>query len=386
MTDNAIQFLRQHDAEAPRQPFFCFVSYTAPHWPLHALPDDIAKYKGHYSQGYDATRRTRIERMRQMGLIDSNWQPAPTVGRWDDPTVGHWEDIKDRDWEERCMEVYAAQVDRLDQGVGRIIAELERMGRLDNTVVFFLQDNGACAETMWRKPYLLPREPRPMAPDELQRLLSPPLMQTRGGVAVRSGQGVMPGPAESFVVYGVSWANVSNTPFRKYKHWVHEGGISTPLIVHWPRGIPAARDGQFVRDPAHIIDIMATCVDLAGATYPPPAAPGDQRPAPTALAGVSLRPTFDGKPLARSEPLFWEHEGTRALREGRWKLVAQGPAEPWELYDMVADRTEQRDLAAAQPQRVHTLATQWEAWARSHHVLPWVWEPHYGATIGSKTR
>jgi arylsulfatase A-like enzyme len=385
LTDNAIAFLRQHQNEAADRPFFLYVSYTAPHWPLHALPEDIAKYSGRYRQGYDAIRRARIERMQQLGLIDRSWQPARTIGRWDDPNVGRWEHIPDRAWEERCMEVYAAQIDRMDQGIGRLVAELERLGRRDNTLILYLQDNGACAESMWRKPYLLPREPRPLGADELQRKISPPLMQTREGTPVRSGPGVMPGPADSYVTYGEAWANVSNTPYREYKHWVHEGGIATPLIVHWPLGIPAERRGQLVHDPGHVIDIMATCVDVAGAAYP--SAHDDSRRDPAApLAGTSLRPAFTGGTLTRSEPLFWEHEGSRAIRDGRWKLVAKGPADGWELYDLAADRTEQRDLAAAEPQRVQTLAAQWETWAREHRVLPWIWEPHYGATIGSSTR
>lgn len=395
VTDNALAFLGQHAGESADRPFLILVSYTAPHWPLHAPTEDVAKYAGKYAQGYDRTRRARLERMRQLGLIDANWQPAVTVGRWDDPNVGRWEDIKDRSWEERCMEVYAAQIDRMDQGVGRILAEIERHGWRDNTLVLFLQDNGACAEPMWRRMYPVPREPRPMAPDELQRKLSPPLMQTRGGVAVRSGAAVMPGPADTYVTYGESWANVSNTPYRGYKHWVHEGGIASPLIVRWPRGIDPARHGQLVHDPAHVVDIMATSVDVAGASYPPSAAenvpgagaaPGAAAAAPTPLAGISLRPVFEGRSLERGAPLFWEHEGARAIRDGRWKLVARGPADPWELYDLVADRTEQRDLAAAQPERVQTLASQWETWARTHHVLPWIWEPYYGATIGTTTR
>ena len=386
ITENALQFLRQHQETTPEQPFFLYLAYTAPHWPLHALPEDIARYDGRYSQGYDATRRARVERLRELGLLDGSWKPAPTIGRWDDPNVGRWEDIRDRRWEERCMEVYAAQIDRMDQGIGRVVQELQRLGRYENTIFFYLHDNGACAETMWRRPYRVPHEPQPFGPDDLQRKLSPPLMQTRSGVPVRSGQAVMPGPAESYVTYGEAWANVSNTPFRDYKHWVHEGGIATPLIVHWPAGIEASRHGSLIQEPGHVIDIMATVVDLSGARYEAATIQraGEEPPAP--LAGVSLQPGWRGEPLARTEPLFWEHEGCRAVRQGRWKLVARGAGEPWELFDMETDRTEQHDLAILEPERVREMAQQWENWARTHRVVPWIWEPAFGATIGERLR
>lgn len=264
------------------------------------------------------------------------------------------------------MEVYAAMIDNMDQGIGRVLAELKRIGQFDNTVILYLNDNGACAETMGRKP--LPEPPadelKPMPPDMLQDRIRLP-MQTRDGRPVRSGGGVMPGPADSYIAYGLAWANVSNTPFREYKHWVHEGGISTPLIVHWPQGIAPQRRGQLEPQPGHLIDIMATCVDLARAKYPRKFHGQAIPPIP----GVSLRPALAGKPLKRTEPLFWEHEGNRAVREGRWKLVAKED-QPWELYDMERDRTEMHDLAAQQPDRVKAMAAQWDAWAARANVLP----------------
>jgi arylsulfatase len=174
----------------------------------------------------------------------------------------------------------------------------------------------------------------------------------------------MPGGPDTYIAYGLSWANASNTPFRLYKHWVHEGGISTPLIAHWPAGIPAARRGAIEHQPGHLVDVMATCVDVAGAPYPTQAPPPE---------GASLRAAFEGRPLGRTSPLFWEHEGNRAVRDGRWKLVAKGPQGPWELYDIELDRCERRDLAAAQPERVRAMAAQWEAWAKRCDVLPWPW-------------
>jgi arylsulfatase A-like enzyme len=218
-----------------------------------------------------------------------------------------------------------------------VVAELKQEGQLDNTLVFFLQDNGACAENMGRE---APKKPyrtdlKPMKPDDLQPKIWPP-MQTRDGRPVRTGPEAMPGPADTYVAYGKSWANVSDTPFREYKHWVHEGGIATPLIVHWPNGIPHKREGRTEAAPGHIVDLMATCVDVANANYPREQNGQSINP----LAGVSLRPALQGRSLHRAAPLYWEHEGNRALREGKWKIVAKGPGGAWELYDMEADRTE----------------------------------------------
>jgi arylsulfatase len=198
--------------------------------------------------------------------------------------------------------------------------------------------------------------------------------QTRDGFPMRQGYGVMPGAADTYVAYGEGWANVSNTPFREFKHWVHEGGISSPLVAHWPAGIPASRRNALERQPAHLIDLMATCIDLAGATYPLQRASENLHP----LAGVSLRPAFSGQSVVRKEPIFFEHEGNRAVRDDPWKLVAKGPAGAWELYDMAADRTETHNLAATETARVQTMVAQWEAWARRTDVLPWIWNPPYG--------
>jgi arylsulfatase A-like enzyme len=338
---------------------------------MHAKAEDIAKYKGKYDAGYDAVRRGRIERLKQMGLIKSRWTPAPTAG--------DWANAPDKNWEIRCMEVYAAMVDCLNQGIGRVVSELKNEGQLDNTLVFFLQDNGACAENMGR---LAPKEPyptdlKPMRPDELQPKIWPP-MQTRDGKPVRTGPEAMPGPADTYVAYGKSWANVSNTPFREYKHWVHEGGISTPLIVHWPKGIPRNRQGRTEAAPGHVVDLMATCVDVANANYPRDHNGQSIHP----LAGVSLQPAFQGRSLQRAAPLYWEHEGNRALREGKWKIVAKSPAGAWELYDMEADRTESRDLAAQHPDRIRQMIARWETWATQNEVLPWIWKPAYRQAAG----
>jgi len=337
---------------------------------MHAKAADIAKYKGRYDAGYDAIRAARLERARKLGVVDSRWAMAPQKG-------GAWADVKDREFELRCMEVFAAMVDTMDQGVGRIVAELKRQGQFDRTLILYMQDNGGCAETMGRGPNgAVARPARPTLPPIAATTLrsdSPPT-QTRDGFPVRQGYGVLPGPVDTYVAYGEAWANVSNTPFREYKHWVHEGGISTPLIAHWPAGIPAARRNALEAQPGHLVDIMATCVEVTGATYPRNKDGESIQP----LEGVSLRPAFAGQPVGRKEPIFFEHEGNRAVRDGNWKLVAKGPTGAWELYDMAADRTELHDLAVQHPERVQAMVKQWEAWAHRANVLPWMWKPAYG--------
>ena len=231
ITDNAIQFLDDHYQESETDPFFMYVSYTAAHWPMHALPEDIKKYEGEYDHGYDFIRTRRFERMKQLGILDEDARMSPAAG--------NWAQAPHKEWEIKCMEVYAAMVDRMDQGIGKLLQSLETKGALENTLILFLEDNGGCAEGFgrgenvnenWLKAI---KDRTPMAEDELQPTLWPP-MKTRDGKPVQGGPSVMPGPADTYIAYGRNWANVSNTPFREYKHWVHEGGISTPLIVHWP--------------------------------------------------------------------------------------------------------------------------------------------------------
>lgn len=371
INDHAARFVSEHARDHDDQPFFMYVAHTAPHWPMHAKESDIAKYEGKYDSGYDAIRAKRMEKMEQLGLLDASWQLTPQDG-------GAWSGVENREFEIRCMEVYAAMIDCLDQGIGRLVAELKRTGQWDNTVILFLQDNGGCAENMGRgrKGTSGPRAEKPPLPplpaDYLQRDMIP--KQTRDGYPMRQGYGVLPGAADTYHGYGRAWANVSNTPFREYKHWVHEGGISTPLIAHWPAGIPATRRSALEPQPSHLIDVMATCVDLAGAKYP--ATRDGQAVYP--LEGVSLRPAFAAESLERKEPIYFEHEGNRAVRDGRWKLVAKGASGAWELYDMAADRTEMNNLAEQQPERTQAMVAQWEAWAHRAHVLPWIWKPAYG--------
>jgi arylsulfatase A-like enzyme len=364
ISDNAVRYIGDHVRSNGDKPFFMYVAYTAAHWPMHAPPEAVAEYHGRYDGGYEPIRQARFERLKELGLIDR----AVTLS----PSPQTWESVANKAWEARCMEVYAAMIDRMDDGIGRIVATLEKEALLDNTLILFLQDNGGCAEPMGRedKPEWHLPDLRPMGPEELQPKIWPP-MQTRDGRAVLGGPKVMPGGPESYVAYGENWANVSNTPFREYKHWNHEGGISTPLIAHWPKGI--ARRGQIERQPGHLIDIMATCVEIAGAKYPSTFNGETIRP----MEGVSLRPAFSGGRLER-DAIYWEHEGNRAIRMGKWKLVAKGPGGRWELYDMDADRSEMHDLIAQQPERAADMIGKWEAWARRTDVLPWIWKPAYG--------
>ena len=360
ITDQTIRFIREHARDHATQPFMAYVAYTAAHWPMQARESDIAKYKGRYDSGYGPIAAARWERQKKLGVVDAAWGLPPPAE--------DWSKVKNPAFEARCMEVYAAMVEVMDQGIGRIVSELKAQGQLDNTIIFFLQDNGGCAEPKGRDTEYMPRAERPTLPvvDKNVAFYGNEPSQTRDGWPMRTGYGVMPGPADTFIAYGRGWANVSNTPFREYKHWDEEGGISTPLIVHWPAGIPAARRGRLEPQPGHVIDLMATCVDLGGAKYPAQFNGGAILP----LEGVTLRPALAGDPLARTEPIFWEHEGNRAVRDGKWKLVTKFP-EGWKLFDIEADRTEQHDLAAREPARAARLAAQWDAWAKRVGVQPW---------------
>jgi arylsulfatase len=359
ITDNAVKFVNEHRREHGGQPFFLYMAYTAAHWPMQAKEQDIAKYKGVYDRGYEPIRLARFARSKQLGVINADWKLSPMFG--------DWPKVKDQPWEARCMEVYAAMIDCMDQGIGRLVSALKESGQFDNTLLFFLQDNGGCAETIGRLPAAAANNGKTypaIAPGELRQDIIP--KQVRDGRPIRGGPGVMPGGEDTYIAYGEAWANVSNTPFRLYKHWEHEGGISTPLIAHWPAGIPAERRNALEPQPGHLIDLMATCVDLGGAHYPAAVNGTPIQP----LEGVSLRPALAGKSLGRTQPIFWEHEGNRAIRDGKWKLVSKYPGK-WELYDMEADRTELNDLSPAHPEKVAELKGKWETWSQRVGVQPW---------------
>jgi arylsulfatase len=373
ISDHAVRFIDEHfnkPRAEPIKPFFMYVAYTAAHWPMHALEKDIAKYKGKYDQGYGPIREARARRVKTLCLVDPNWKLSPQAGKWD--TFEH------KQWEATCMEVYAAMIDNMDQGIGRIVETLRKNGQFDNTLILFLQDNGGCQEGVGRGGNLK-RPVKPSLPTiakDTIRLDGIP-KQNRAGVPTLKGPNIMPGPEDTYIAYGINWANVSNTPFREYKHFVHEGGISTPLIAHWPAKIK--RHGELEHQPGHLIDVMATCVDVSGAKYPKDVLttrPGVEPDRPIGhlheikpMAGVSLVPAFNGKSLDRKNPIFWEHEGNRAVRDGKWKLVAK-ENKPWELYDMERDRTETNNLAEKQPKLVQQLAAKWDGYATRANVLP----------------
>ncbi len=343
LTDWAVKFIDKYGKDG--KPFFLYVAYTAPHWPLHALPADIARYKDTYKVGWDRIRRDRYRRLVDLGILSED---RAVLSARIHPEQ-RWAENPDKEWDARAMAVHAAMVDRLDQGVGRIIAKLKKMGQLDNTLILFLSDNGAS-----------PEQPQNMRPgfDRPSNLRDgTPVIYTRD-------KKVLPGPENTYAGIGPMWANASNTPFRYWKKEEFEGGIATPLIAYWPRGIKL-QPGSITHQPGHVIDIMATAVELAGARYP--ATYQGRRIIP--LEGKSLAPIFRGKKHAGHEALFWEHFGARAVRQGDWKLVSLANR-PWELYNLAEDRSETRDLIQQFPERAKQLETLWEAWAKRAHVVP----------------
>ena len=364
ISDYSVEYIKDHKAEKGDTPFFMYVAYTAAHWPLHALPEDIARYKGVYDKGYDHIRKKRVEKLKQLGFINKDWELSPTVE--------NWENVRDKAWETRNMEAYAAMIDRMDQGIGKIISELKKNGEFDNTIIMFLQDNGGCAEGYGRgsakAPY--PSDLKPMGINELQTKTLPP-MQTRDGRPVRAGRDNMAGPDDSYCGYGRGWANVSNTPFREYKHYVHEGGISTPFIVSWPQGIDKNLYGNLIHTPAHIIDIMATCVDITESDYP--TTKDDQIITP--MEGNSLYSIFKGGQIQNNRPLFFEHHLNSAMRQGKWKLVRKGNTRTkevfdWELYNMENDRTEMNNVIKENPELAHDMIEAYKHWEKRVYVTP----------------
>ncbi len=329
-TDHAIEFI--DGVKSDDQPFFLYLAYNAPHWPLNAPKEDIDKYRGRYDDGWQTLREERYQRMKQMGLVEENWP----LSAQDSPD---WDTLSQevRDEMSLRMSIYAAQVDRMDQNIGRLTQFLQETGELDNTIIVFLNDNGACAE---------------------------------GGTFGGGPADILETKKGYWLTYGQSWANASNTPYREYKHYVHEGGISTPMIVHWPKGIEKSKNGSLVKDYAFLPDIMATFKDLANADY---ALEKDGQNVPT-LAGKSLGPLLVADVAMDARPIFWEHEGNKALRLGNLKLVSKwnnsGP-QTWELYDVVKDRTEQNDLSDQMSEKKEEMIALWQNWADTHQVEPW---------------
>lgn len=328
LTDWGLRFI--DEALAVKQPFFYYLPHSSVHFPLQVPQADIDRYRGKYLVGWDSLREERHQRQIEMGLVDPNWPMAPLP-----PDVPPWDSLSDeqKDRFDLIMAIYAAMIDRLDRSIGTLVEGLKSRGVLDQTLIAILFDNGGNAES-----------------------------GPRGRL-----KGKNPGGPGSTVFLGQCWATLSNTPFRRYKHFTHEGGISTPLIVHWPAGISSDHNGQLRTEPAHLIDLMPTFVEVSGAEYPTQYNGHSIQP----MEGVSLVPVLAGKKINRDEPIFFEHEGNRAVRDGKWKLVLKHKG-PWELYDVQDDRTEQNDLIDDQPDIAQKLIAQWEAWAARSDVDPWV--------------
>jgi len=333
-TDYALKFL---DEKQPgEQPFYLYLAYNAPHFPLQAFQEDIDKYRGKYMKGWDQVRLDRYQRQIELGITDPEWDLPPRddgAAGWHDP-IPRWEDVDDKELWDLKMASYAAQIDRMDQNIGRVLDRLEERGELENTVIFFLSDNGGCAE------------------DWINR---------------RNPEGVKPGDRNSMIAYGLPWAQVSNTPFRLYKRWVHEGGIATPFIAHWPEGI--SNPGTMSKEVGHVMDVMSTCIDLANADYPSSYNGNTITP----MEGKSLVPVLKEGQRKGHDSLGWEHEGNRAFRKGNLKISWRDRYHKadWELYDLRADRTEMHDLSRKYPEKRKELISDYEAWADRVGVIEW---------------
>jgi arylsulfatase len=346
VADHAVKYLKEHAQKYAGQPFFSYVAFTSPHFPLQALPEDIAKYKDRYRAGWEVMRAERYTRQKEMGIantelsaVERNVGPPydfpADIAKLGPGEVNRplpWNELtsEQREFQSTKMAIHAAMVDRMDHEIGRVIDQLKVMGAFDNTIIFFASDNGASAEIMVRD---LGHDPT--AP---------------------------PGSATTHLCLGPGFSNACNTPFRRHKTWVHEGGISTPLVVHWPKGI-AAR-GELRTNPAHFVDIMPTVLELAGVKKPDT---WQGEPIPAA-PGKSLVPVFAKDGSVTHESLWWLHEGNRAIRVGNWKLVAAN-GDPWELYDLTTDRAEQHNLAAQHPDKVKELSEAWEKQTKEYSDL-----------------
>ena len=328
ITDFAVKAIEEQKSSG--KPFFLYVTYTAPHWPLQAMQEDIKKYKGKYRKGWDAIREKRYKKQIANGIIKPTWKLSARYEK-----VLNWQSLSETEkenWDAR-MAIYAAMVDRMDKGVGEIVEALKKTGKEENTIILFLSDNGGSA-------------------DEVQKLKT---------VIKKNGQ---PGSAASIDSYDPSWGNVSNTPFRLFKKNMHEGGISTPFIAYYPG---FAKAGTINNSTAHIIDIMPTCLELAGAKYPVYYNENKLTP----LEGISLAGIIKSGAGIGNDTLYWEHEGNKAIRAGKWKLVYEAEYGNWELYDMEKDRTETTNLSASYPALVTKLLNAYQKWEKKVGVVDW---------------
>lgn len=341
IADHSIKVLKEHARQFSDQPFFQYLCFTAPHFPLHALPEDIARYRNRYLAGWDVLRSERFARQRELGLINCDLAPRleNSAPRWN-PTeavlhekvgpgeIGRavaWNDLTEeqRLFQAEKMAIHAAMVDRMDREIGRVIDQLREMKVLDNTLIMFVSDNGASAEQIIRGDGHDPKAPL--------------------------------GSGRSYLGLGPGWSTMSNSPFRMHKSWVHEGGISSPLIVHWPEGI--TEKGTLRHTPAHLVDLVPTVLEVTGAKRPET---WNGKPVP-APPGASLIPAFAQDVTVPHEYLWWFHEGNRAVRVGDWKIVSWGVEGAWELFDLKADRSETRNLAMQFPEKLSELQKLWEA-------------------------
>ena len=324
-TEEGLRFI--DEALTAKKPFFLYLAHIAPHFPLQAPAEDVARWRGKYMVGWDKLREARYQRQLEMGLIDKTWPLSKRPAE-----VKPWDELapEQKDRFDKMMAAYAAVIERLDRSVGTLVDGLKKRGVLDNTLLLFISDNGGNGE---------------------------------GGVDGRF-EGTGSGP-ESTIWIGLSWATLANTPFLRSKQHTHEGGVASPCIAHWPVGLPAARNGQFETQIAHVIDLMPTFVDLAKASYPKEFKGKPVLP----MEGISLVPTFAGKTLSRKQPIFFEHVGNRGARDGDWKLVAERD-EPWQLYNLRLDRTEQNDLSRQEPERFKQMLAAYTAWTARANVEP----------------
>ena len=348
ITDNAIKMIQK--TSNSDKPFFCYLAYTAPHWPLQAPQSDIEENLGQYMKGWDYTRTARHEQLKKLKILDSKWEITPR-----DSAVPEWKNSKHQNWEDLRMSVYAAQIKIMDQGIGKLLDTLENLKINDNTIIMFLSDNGGCAE-------FLIEDPDPL---NKYKLIDMGAKMTFDGKPVKVGNdpSINPGPDDTYSSYDVGWANVSNTPFRMYKRWLHEGGISTPFIIHWPSKI---KTPKIIHEPFHITDITATCIDVAEAKYPSEFNGNTISP----LEGETLLPLINDIKKKRDKSICLEHEGNKAIREGEWKLVSEFD-KPWELYNINDDRTELNDLSQKNPEIVKSMNSKFDDWAKRCNVLPW---------------
>jgi len=347
IAQHAIDMLAEHEKGHRDQPFFLYLAFVAPHFPLQALPEDIAVYKERYREGWDALREERHERLKKMGILDCplskldpdivpSWNLSAEelrdkIGPGEVARAVAWKDLtgEQKEFQSVKMSIHAAMIHRIDRETGRVLDQIRGMKALENTLVLFLSDNGASAEQI-----------------------------IRGDLHDRSAP---PGSAKSFLCLGPGWSSAANTPFRLHKSWVHEGGISTPLIVHWPAGLKAR--GELRHTPGHLVDLLPTILALTGGT---PIESWEGSPAP-ALPGRSLLPAFEADVPVPHEFVFFQHAGNQAIRMGDLKLVSRGK-NPWELYDLRTDRCEMDDLAARNPGKVADLSARWKGLAEKYRL------------------